>query len=96
MDWENCGFENRLRALEQELEHNQAVHKEFFSRLEQLERQNAVTDERYQQILTGLAEVKADVRDLKEKPARRWEQVMGILLEWAVLGLLAASMLFPR
>ena len=96
MACEDCGLENRLRAVEQELGHNQAVHKEFFGRLDQLERQNAVTDERYQQILAGLSEVKADVRDLKEKPARRWEQVMGILLEWAVLGLLAASLLFPR
>ncbi len=96
MDCENCGVESRLRVLELELGHNQQAHKEFFSRLEKLERQNAVTDERYQQILAGLSEVKADVRDLKEKPARRWEQAMGLVLEWAVLGLLAASLLFPR
>ena len=93
MNCELCRNEERIRVLELDGERNQATHKEFFGRLEKLSRQNAVTDERYQQILTGLSEVKSDVRDLKEKPARRWENLVGMVLQWAVLGILSASLL---
>lgn len=36
-----------------------------------------------------MAEIKADLRDLKEKPARKWEGITGKITDWAVLLLLA-------
>lgn len=94
MPCEICKNEDRIRQLEVDSEHNQATHKEFFGRFEKLERENAVTDERYQQILCTMGEVKADVRELKEKPAKRWEQLVTTALQWLVLGLLALTMIF--
>ena len=94
MSCENCKNEDRIRQLELDSERNQKTHKEFFGRFEKLERENAVTDERYQQLLVTMNEIKVDVRELQEKPARRWEQIVGIVMQWAVLGLLAASMIF--
>lgn len=41
--------------------------------------------------MATLAEVKSDVKELKDKPAKRWDQVVGIILQWAIVGLLAAN-----
>lgn len=68
MACENCKNEDRIRQLELDSERNQKTHKEFFGRFEKLERENAVTDERYQQLLVTMNEIKADVRELKDKP----------------------------
>ena len=90
MTCESCKNEDRIKALEQDSQRNQQTHKEFFNKFEESRTADAVTQERYQQILATMSEVKEDVKALKEKPAKRWEQVINIVLQWAVLGLLAA------
>lgn len=90
MTCESCRNEDRIKALEQDSLRNQQTHKEFFSKFEESRTADAVTQERYQQILQTMSEVKEDVKALKEKPAKRWEQVINIVLQWAILGLLAA------
>lgn len=46
-----------------------------------------------QQTLTNIekemAEIKNDIKDLKEKPARRWEGIVSNIMNWAVILLLA-------
>lgn len=87
---EDCGLRSRVEALEEDSKRNQVTHKEFFQRFEDMKERMARTDERYTQIKTDTAEIKADLRETKsavqalnEKPARRWEGLVEKAL-WAV------------
>ena len=94
MNCETCPQEDRIKALEEDSQRNQKTHKEFFSRFEALNLEAAGIQKDFQNILLVLNEVKADVKEPKDKPARRWESVVNLVLQWAVLGLLAAAMIF--
>lgn len=49
----------------------------------------ALLDQRLGQIDDKLAELAAGVRQLQEKPARRWESISGTVVSWVVTALLA-------
>ena len=49
----------------------------------------AVLNTKLQQIDDKLDELAADVRSLKDKPAKRWESISGAVLQWVVTALLA-------
>lgn len=87
-------IENRVKTLEQGAERNAVTHKEFYERLAALDVTLAKMGTEYQNIMAMLSEVKNDVKELKEKPAKRWEYVVNIVLQWAVLGVLASTILF--
>ncbi|MBC8571051.1 hypothetical protein [Zongyangia hominis] len=94
MSCETCPNEDRIKALEGDSERNQKTHKEFFSRFEEMKVEAKGIQKDFQNILSVLNEVKSDVKELKDKPGKRWESVVNLLLQWAVLGLLAATMIF--
>lgn len=86
--------EYRLKVLEEDSKRNSDQHREFYAAFKALEKQNAVTEERYNTILSSLAETKKAVEDLKAKPAKRWEGLVDKLLfavAGAVLAWLAAG-----
>ena len=94
MECEHCGFEKRVADLEKDSERNQHTHKEFYGKFEELGKGQAVADERYGAIQATLAQIQADLKELKEKPGKRWESIVGAVLQWAVLAILAAVMVF--
>lgn len=49
----------------------------------------AVINTKLQQIDDKLDELSSDVKSLKEKPAKRWETLSGVILQWVVTALLA-------
>ena len=49
----------------------------------------AVLNTKLQQIDDKLDELAADVRSLKDKPAKRWESISASVLQWVVTALLA-------
>lgn len=91
MSCENCQLEKRVDALEKDSLRNQNTHREFYNRFEELKIDAAGSRKDYQTIMATLAEVKSDVKELKDKPAKRWDQVVEIILQWAIVGLLAAN-----
>lgn len=92
MPGESCTFE-AVAQLKEDSKENLKAHKEILSKIETISKDNAIANERYQQILTAVNELKADAKELKEKPAKKWEQLMSIVLQWAVLGILTAAMI---
>lgn len=94
MTCEECKFEDRITALEKDSERNQTTHKEFFARFENMGKDQTRTAEQYSNIMTTMAEIKADVATLKDKPARRWETVVNSALQWIVVAILGAVVLF--
>lgn len=76
--------EYRLKALEEDSARNQATHKEFFGRFEKMATEYARIDAQYATILTTLAKLETAIEDLKSRPARRWDAVIGAIITGVV------------
>lgn len=85
---EPCNMEQRITALERDSERNQHTHKEFYDKFEGLTTRQAVLDEKFSQIMSGIGDLQKDMKEIKEKPAKRWDAVVSTVLQWAVLLLL--------
>ena len=91
---ENGSIEVRVAAIEKDMERNSTAHREFYGKFEALGKQQAVIDERYSQIQAILAQIQTDLKELKEKPGRRWESLTNAVLQWVVLAILGAVIIF--
>lgn len=86
--------EYRLAALEEDSRRNQQTHKEFFGRFEKMATEYTRIDAQYANILTTLAKLEAAIEELKAKPSRRWDAVVGaaitgvvgFVVAWALRG----------
>lgn len=85
-------FEYRLKRLEDDSERNSAQHREFYNAFKELEKQNTRTEERYNTILTALAETKTAIEELKGKPAKRWDALVAAIIS-AVVGIAVGLLL---
>ena len=77
---EICRSEHRLKSLEEDRERNSAQHKEFYEKFEMTNTANARFEEKFERIMDTLAEIKKDLNDLKDKPNKRWESVVGAII----------------
>ncbi len=93
MPYDDRNLEQCVASLKEESKENQSAHREIYAKIEKISQENAVANERYQQILTSMNELKADVKELKERPGKKWDFLMSIVLQWAVLGILAATVI---
>lgn len=91
----NCPMEPRIAALESVNNRSSDTHREIFRRLNEVERENAVSAAQYKTITDTLAEIKATVDMLAAKPGKRWESLVGYVLSalvgafllWAASGM---------
>ena len=77
---DNCPLEPRLAALERANEQHSKTHRELFKRMNEVERDNAVQDAHYKAITGKLDEISDTVKTLADKPAKRWESLVGYAL----------------
>ena len=77
-------IEYRLTALEEDSRRNQQTHKEFFARFEKMSTEYARIDAQYANILTTLAKLETAIEELKGKPAKRWDSVIGAVITGVV------------
>lgn len=80
----------RVKTLEEKAEKNSQDHGQFYARIEATEKGQGIIQADLSNIKTLCNEIKADVKDLKEKPAKRWDGLANSVIQWAVLALLAA------
>lgn len=80
---ESCPLVPRVEALERENERHTETHKEIFKRLNQVETDNAVQEAHYKAIDAKLDELTIMVKELKDKPAKRWDSIVDKAV-WAV------------
>lgn len=76
----NCPLEPRVEALERANEQHSKTHREIFQRMNEVERDNAVQAAQYKAITDTLGDIKATVDALADKPAKRWESLVGYAL----------------
>ena len=84
----------RVRALEIADKDNHESHGAIYARLEALEKGHAVLDTSLTNIWTVLKEIQADVKDLKDKPAKRWDTIVSEAIKWLVVAALGAMVVF--
>ena len=70
-------LEERLAAIN---EKNTETHREMYDRLRKLEIDQAETKTQYGHIMETLVSIKADMAELKSKPAKRWESVIAAII----------------
>lgn len=88
----DCPLIPRIEALEDEVEHNKASHKEFYEKLEKSHTSVAVIEQRLEQIKEDTAEIKGSVHSLEAKPGKRWDGIVDKAL-WAVCAAVIAFLL---
>lgn len=84
----------RLTSLEAEIKDNHESHGAIYARIEAVERGHAVLDTSLTNIWTVLKEIQSDVKELKEKPGKRWETLATSIIQWLILGALGAAVIF--
>lgn len=92
----NCVNEHRIKNLEEDLrdfkERNSKDHKEFYNRLEGVEKDMVSSKSDREHINAKLDEISIDVKSLTEKPAKRYEMIVTSILT-AIIGALAGFIL---
>lgn len=92
----NCVNEHRIKNLEEDLrefkERNSKDHKEFYNRLEDVEKDMVSSKSDREHINAKLDEISTDVKSLAEKPAKRYETIVTSILT-AIIGALAGFIL---
>lgn len=84
----------RVTSLEKSIAENHESHGGIYARIEAVEKGHAVLDTSLTNIWTVLKEIQADVKDLKEKPGKRWDTILTEAIKWVVLGFLGAKIAF--
>lgn len=92
-----CYGLEKARELEERLESINAkstdTHREMYDRLRKLEIDQAETKTQYGHIMETLVSIKSDVAELKSKPGKRWESIVGALISALVGGLIAFALM---
>lgn len=92
----NCVNEHRIKNLEEDLrefkERNSKDHKEFYNRLEDVEKDMVSSKSDREHINAKLDEISTDVKSLAEKPAKRYETIVTSILT-AIIGALVGFIL---
>ena len=94
MACDDCKLEERVKALELDCKRNQDNHREFYGKFESIAVKSALTDERYSTIMVTLAKLETAIEELKGKAGKRWETVVQSALQWLVVAVLGAIVLF--
>lgn len=90
----NCKYEQVIKELVEDKERNRKRHERFYSYITESEKQKGSLEEWQKRILDELKQIKADVTELKNRPVKRYESILGSVAQWAtllLLGLLAAK-----
>lgn len=75
-----CIHSQEIAELKRDAERNSEQHREFYNKFNEITTKQAIADERYNNILVAQNETKAIVTELKDKPARKWDN-----LSWLVI-----------
>lgn len=87
----NCVNEHRLKSLEEDFRdfkaNNSKDHKEFFNRIENVEKDMVESQGDRKHITQQLDEISLNVKSLMDKPGKRYETVVASVLT-AIIGAL--------
>ena len=80
----------RVTALEKAASENHEGHGAMYTGIGAIEKGDAILDTNLANIWKVLNEIQADLKDLKEKPTKRWDLIVSETIKWAVVAALGA------
>jgi len=91
-------LDHRVEELEEKVKglnsDNHESHKRMYGRIEELEKFNIKFDTSFQNLLVTVGEIKEkfnqlyqDIKELKSKPAKRWEAMIGAIIAAIIAGI---------
>lgn len=78
----------KVAQLEKDSERNSTQHREFYNSLKDIEVKLQVSDNTMQNMFSVLSEIKDDVKELKEKPVKKWDSVSMYVMTTVIGGLI--------
>lgn len=84
----------RVKNLEDANVRSSEARGKIYARLEAVESGQAAISTDLSNIEKVCNEIKEDVKDLKERPAKRYEGVVNAVLQWAILALIGGLTIF--
>lgn len=84
----------RVATLEREMKEVREDIQDHGARLELVERGHDVVETELTSIRGLCAEIKSDVKDLKERPIKRYDTIATAVVQWLILGVLGAAIIF--
>lgn len=91
-----CMNEYRIKELEKDIQRNQQTHKEFFDRFERMNERVVGYEKDMSYLKSTVADISRDVKEIKEKPAKRWDSAVMYLITsviGAVVGFLLSGVI---
>ena len=76
----NCINEHRLLEIEKDIQRNTVTHKEFFDRFEQMNGRMVGYEKDMTYLTATITDISNNVKEIKEKPAKRWDTVVACAL----------------
>lgn len=80
----------RVTSLEHTAERNSEDHGKIYARVEAVEKGQAVVNSNVSNIITVCNEIKQDVKELKEKPVKRYDSLVNSIIQWLAIAALGA------
>lgn len=84
----------RVITLEREIKEVREELQSHSTRLEKAEREHDVVETELTNIRSLCAEIKSDVKDLKERPVKRYDTIATAVFQWIILAILGAVIVF--
>lgn len=91
-----CINEHRILELEKDIQRNATTHKEFFDRFEKMNSRMVGYEKDMAYLTATVTDISKDVKEIKEKPAKRWDSVVMYLITsviGAVVGFLLSGVI---
>lgn len=85
---------SRVVVLEREMKDIKAEIQEYAVRIENMERGHDVVESELTGIRGLCAEIKEDVKELKEKPMRKFDSISTYVIQWLIVAILGAVLIF--
>lgn len=82
----------RVKALENAASQNSENHGKIYARLEAVEKGQGIISSELTSIRDLCNEIKADVKDLKERPMKKYDSISMAILQWLILAVLGAAL----
>lgn len=84
----------RILTLEREMSEIRKDLQDYGARLEKAEKGQGVVETELLSIKQLCDEIKADVKDLKERPVKRYDTIATAVVQWLILAVLGAVVVF--
>lgn len=87
-----CINEHRIMELEKDIQRNTETHKEFFDRFEKMNGRMVGYEKDMSYLTTTVTDISKDVKEIKEKPTKRYETAVACAITAVVSALIGFLM----